>query len=87
MKAIRILIADDHPVFRFGMRALLNAMPDTEVVGEVTTGEEVIGSVPSPMVRQSSVRESPSASSITSQPHPLQRMPQVSRLGCYSFPT
>jgi len=42
MKAIRILIADDHPVFRFGMRALLNAMPDTEVVGEVTTGEEVI---------------------------------------------
>jgi len=42
MKAIRILIADDHPVFRFGLRALLNAMPDTKVVGEVTTGEEVI---------------------------------------------
>jgi DNA-binding NarL/FixJ family response regulator len=39
MKHIRILIADDHPVFRFGLRALLNAMPDTEVVGEVTTGE------------------------------------------------
>ncbi len=39
---IRILIADDHPVFRFGLRALLNAMPDTTVVGEVTTGEEVI---------------------------------------------
>ena len=42
MDRIRILIADDHPVFRFGLRALLNAMPDTEVVGEVTTGEEVI---------------------------------------------
>jgi DNA-binding NarL/FixJ family response regulator len=42
MNAIRILIADDHPVFRFGLRALLNAMPDTKVVGEVTTGEEVI---------------------------------------------
>jgi DNA-binding NarL/FixJ family response regulator len=42
MDHIRILIADDHPVFRFGLRALLNAMPDTEVVGEVTTGEEVI---------------------------------------------
>src|SRR5690349_3385241 len=42
MNAIRILIADDHPVFRFGLRALLNAMPDTEVVGEVTTGEDVI---------------------------------------------
>jgi DNA-binding NarL/FixJ family response regulator len=42
MNPIRILIADDHPVFRFGLRALLNAMPDTEVVGEGTTGEEVI---------------------------------------------
>lgn len=42
MERIRILIADDHPVFRFGLRALLNAMPDTEVVGEVTNGDEVI---------------------------------------------
>jgi DNA-binding NarL/FixJ family response regulator len=42
MKRIRILIADDHPVFRFGLRALLNALPDTEVVGEATTGEAVI---------------------------------------------
>ncbi len=42
MQRIRILIADDHPVFRFGLRALLNALPDTEVVGEATTGEEVI---------------------------------------------
>jgi DNA-binding NarL/FixJ family response regulator len=39
---IRILIADDHPVFRFGLRALLNAMPDTEVVGEGTSGDEVV---------------------------------------------
>jgi DNA-binding NarL/FixJ family response regulator len=42
MNAIRIVIADDHPVFRFGLRALLSAMPDTEVVGEVTSGEEVL---------------------------------------------
>jgi DNA-binding NarL/FixJ family response regulator len=42
MEHIRVLIADDHPVFRFGLRALLNAMPDTEVVGEVTTGDEAI---------------------------------------------
>ncbi len=42
MNPIRILIADDHPVFRFGLRALLNAMPDTEVVGEGTTGDEVL---------------------------------------------
>jgi DNA-binding NarL/FixJ family response regulator len=42
MDKIRILIADDHPVFRFGLRSLLNAMPDTEVVGEVTSGEEAL---------------------------------------------
>jgi DNA-binding NarL/FixJ family response regulator len=42
MNPIRVLIADDHPVFRFGLRALLNAMPDTAVVGEATTGAEVL---------------------------------------------
>ena len=45
MTAIRVVIADDHPVFRFGLRALLNAMPDTEVVGEVTTGDDVVALV------------------------------------------
>jgi DNA-binding NarL/FixJ family response regulator len=39
---IRVLIADDHPVFRYGLRALLSAEPTTEVIGEATTGEEVI---------------------------------------------
>jgi DNA-binding NarL/FixJ family response regulator len=42
MEHIRILIADDHPVFRFGLRALLSAMPDTDVIGEVTSGDEVV---------------------------------------------
>ena len=42
MTPIRILVADDHPGFRFGLRALLTALPDTEVVGEVTTGEEAL---------------------------------------------
>ena len=39
---IRILIADDHPIFRFGMRTLLTSMEDMTVVGEAVTGEEAI---------------------------------------------
>jgi len=39
---VRVVIADDHPVFRFGLRTLLKADPDMEVVGEATNGEEAI---------------------------------------------
>jgi DNA-binding NarL/FixJ family response regulator len=39
---IRILIADDHPLFRGGLRALLESIGDTEVVGEAATGEEAV---------------------------------------------
>jgi DNA-binding NarL/FixJ family response regulator len=39
---IRILIADDHPLFRAGLRALLESVADTEVVGEAATGEESV---------------------------------------------
>jgi DNA-binding NarL/FixJ family response regulator len=42
MERIRILIADDHTLFREGLRALLTALADCEVVGEAATGEEVI---------------------------------------------
>ena len=42
MDKLTILIADDHPVFRKGLRALLASMPTTELVGEATTGEEAI---------------------------------------------
>lgn len=38
----RILIADDHPVFRFGMRALIEAQRDMVVVGEAETGTDAI---------------------------------------------
>ena len=40
--SIRILIADDHPLFRGGLRALLDSVADTEVVGEAATGEEAV---------------------------------------------
>src|SRR3712207_77446 len=39
---IRVLIADDHPFFRDGLRVLLEATPDTEMVGEATDGNEAI---------------------------------------------
>jgi RNA polymerase sigma factor (sigma-70 family) len=39
---IRVLIADDHPVFRYGMKVLLQSVAGIEVVGEATTGEETI---------------------------------------------
>jgi DNA-binding NarL/FixJ family response regulator len=39
---IRVLIADDHPLYRDGMHGLLDSVPDTEVVGEAASGEEAI---------------------------------------------
>ncbi|MFN8504652.1 response regulator [Kouleothrix sp.] len=42
MDSIRILIADDHPLFRDGLRALLNSLAGTEVAGEATSGDEAI---------------------------------------------
>jgi DNA-binding NarL/FixJ family response regulator len=42
MDTIRVLIADDHQLFRDGLKALLLSAPDTEVLGEAATGEEAI---------------------------------------------
>ena len=42
MDSIRILIADDHPLFRDGLHGLLDSVHDTEVVGEATDGREAI---------------------------------------------
>ena len=42
MKILRVLIADDHPLFRFGLAARLNIEPTIEVVGEATTGQEAV---------------------------------------------
>lgn len=41
-QSIQILIADDHPVFRFGLRALLEAQTDMVVVGEADSGETAV---------------------------------------------
>ena len=39
----RVLVADDHAVFRYGMRAMLANARGFEVVAEASTGEEVVG--------------------------------------------
>jgi DNA-binding NarL/FixJ family response regulator len=38
----RLLIADDHPTLREGLRAILDTQPDFEVVGEAATGQEAV---------------------------------------------
>ena len=39
---VRVLIADDHPLFRDGLAALLRAAPDTELAGAAATGNQAI---------------------------------------------
>lgn len=41
-RIIRILLADDHPVVRDGLAAMLATQPDFEVVGEAGTGAEAV---------------------------------------------
>ncbi len=43
MSTLRILLVDDHLLFRKGLARLLDAQPDFEVVGEATDGLEAIG--------------------------------------------
>ena len=42
---IRLFIADDHALFREGIRALITATSDIECVGEAATGEEAVQQV------------------------------------------
>jgi DNA-binding NarL/FixJ family response regulator len=39
---LRVILADDHPVVREGLRAMLEAEPDLEVVGEAASGAEAV---------------------------------------------
>jgi DNA-binding NarL/FixJ family response regulator len=61
MKAVRILIADDHEVVRRGIRALLETRPQWQVVGEALTGrqavEQAIQSTPDLVVMDISMPE------------------------------
>ena len=39
---IRILIADDHQLFRDGVKALIRSAEDLTVIGEATTGKQAV---------------------------------------------
>ncbi len=41
-QTVRIVIADDHPIFRDGLRRLLEAEPDLKVLGEASDGAEAV---------------------------------------------
>jgi len=42
MEKIRVIIADDHQLFRNGLKILLNAFPEFEVTAEASNGEEFL---------------------------------------------
>src|SRR5919106_6006795 len=42
MEQLRVVVADDHPIVRDGLRMLLTSIPEFEVVGEAATGAGVV---------------------------------------------
>jgi DNA-binding NarL/FixJ family response regulator len=42
MDTLQVLIVDDHPLFRKGMRALLDSIPECSVIGEADTSDVAI---------------------------------------------
>ena len=42
MESIHVLIADDHSLYRAGIRKMLSVAQDIEIVGEATNGDEAV---------------------------------------------
>ncbi|WP_066315845.1 response regulator transcription factor [Bacillus sp. FJAT-29814] len=42
MESIKVLIVDDHSLFRDGLRAMIQASPEIRLIGEASSGEEAI---------------------------------------------
>jgi DNA-binding NarL/FixJ family response regulator len=47
VERLRVLVADDHPIVRDGLRLLLGSLADIEVVGEAATGTEAVAAAAS----------------------------------------
>lgn len=46
MPKLRVFLADDHTVVRTGLKTLINATPDMQVVGEAVDGREAVENIP-----------------------------------------
>ncbi|WP_210587271.1 response regulator transcription factor [Streptomyces sp. GESEQ-35] len=44
-RAVRVVIADDHPMYRYGLAAVLASSGDVEVVAEASNGEDLLAAV------------------------------------------
>ena len=42
MARLRLLVADDHPIVRHGLRKIVEAQPDWEIVGEASDGQDAV---------------------------------------------
>jgi DNA-binding NarL/FixJ family response regulator len=42
VSAVTVVVADDHPIVRDGLRALLSTLPDVELVGQAASGREAV---------------------------------------------
>jgi DNA-binding NarL/FixJ family response regulator len=40
--AVRVVVADDHPMFRFGLSAAIGAAPEIDLVGEASSGADLV---------------------------------------------
>ncbi len=64
MKHIRLRIADDHPVFRYGSKALLETKQTLEVVGEASSGQRAASA---PIASEDEVRPSSQVSPVSEE--------------------
>jgi len=91
MDRIKILLADDHKIFREGVRSILEKENDMEVVGEASNGKEVlelIEQVKTDVLVLDIDIGSPNGIEITaliSEKHPLTKILILSMMGLHDF--
>lgn len=79
---ISLLIADDHPLIRQGLRYVLADVPEMSVIGEATNGQQVIEQLPTTPVRVVLMDiQMPVLDGIQATLHIVRYFPQVKVLG------